>query len=321
MSFRTQLIFLEEYNIHEQINKDVFFTNLKIVEKRTGKFHILKVFEKEIPQLRNFLQKISCFIKISHPSIYRIEKMSAMNSKLPILSPTPKNHLEKPLDLSGLLLITPYYKNGTLLSATKEYLETNGQNNTKMNPTIRSKIIFGIATAMKTIHECGFINGYLNLNSIYLNDDFEPKIVISDYKTSLSDLNFCNLNEDSIFFAPEIFTDDEFDPRNVDIYSFAIVLYKMFTNEFSMPKKCRSVQKILYNLSIGLRPLKPKNIPDCYWELIYSCWNAEPIERPNFDEIIQILHDDKFAIEEFGMKTDIEQLHEYQKRITQKIDF
>lgn len=47
-----------------------------------------------------------------------------------------------------------------------------------------------------------------------------------------------------------------------------------------------------------------KNMPDCYWELICSYWKAEPRERPNFDEVVQFLYD-KFAIEKFGMKTDI----------------
>ena len=39
-----------------------------------------------------------------------------------------------------------------------------------------------------------------------------------------------------------------------------------------------------------------------------------------FDEIIELLRDDKFAINEFGMKTDLDDLHEYQKRCDADID-
>lgn len=38
-------------------------------------------------------------------------------------------------------------------------------------------------------------------------------------------------------------------------------------------------------------------------------------ERPTFDDILDVLKDDKYAIEEFGMKTDINELHEYRRRI------
>ena len=43
--------------------------------------------------------------------------------------------------------------------------------------------------------------------------------------------------------------------------------------------------------------------------------SLNPRERPSFEEIVELLKDDKFALEEFGMKTNLNELHEYQKRI------
>ena len=74
------------------------------------------------------------------------------------------------------LTITKYCKNGNLSNATNEYLDSNRQNRQKMNPTIRSKIIFGIASAMNFICKHNFIHGNLKLESVYLDDNFEPKI-------------------------------------------------------------------------------------------------------------------------------------------------
>lgn len=65
----------------------------------------------------------------------------------------------------------------------------------------------------------------------------------------------------------------------------------------------------------GLRPMRPDQIPDPYWELIEKCWKHNPDERPTFEEITEELKNDKYAIEEFGMKTDLDKLHEYQERI------
>ena len=65
----------------------------------------------------------------------------------------------------------------------------------------------------------------------------------------------------------------------------------------------------------GLRPKKPEECPDVYWELIQDCWKQLPSERLTFDQIIEKLKDDKYALEEYGVKTDLDQLHEYQERI------
>ena len=43
----------------------------------------------------------------------------------------------------------------------------------------------------------------------------------------------------------------------------------------------------------------------------------DPKERLTFDEITEILKDDKYAINEFGMQTNLDELHEYQNRIDQ----
>lgn len=58
-------------------------------------------------------------------------------------------------------------------------------------------------------------------------------------------------------------------------------------------------------------------MPDCYWELVCNCWKNSHEDRPSFDEIIEMLMDEKFALEEFGMKTDIYELREYQNRVYQ----
>ena len=53
----------------------------------------------------------------------------------------------------------------------------------------------------------------------------------------------------------------------------------------------------------GDRPARKENIPDVYWELIQQCWKQDPNDRLTFDEIVEILRNDKYALEEFGMRT------------------
>lgn len=65
----------------------------------------------------------------------------------------------------------------------------------------------------------------------------------------------------------------------------------------------------------GKRPIKPEIMPDCYWELIQKCWYQNDSNRPTFDEIVEEFKYDKFAIEEFGVKTNLDELHEYQRKV------
>lgn len=90
----------------------------------------------------------------------------------------------------------------------------------------------------------------------------------------------------------------------------------MFTNKIEYdhgPIRYRST--VIRGVCRGKRFKRPKNLPDQYWELIERCWDDVPLHRPTFDEIVEELKNDKYAIEEYGMKTNLDELHEYQKRI------
>lgn len=106
---------------------------------------------------------------------------------------------------------------------------------------------------------------------------------------------------------------------SIDPYAF--FLYSMFTGnfyekEFPFGKKVSKI-KYFQNILDGLRLSHVPETPDVYWELIEKIWNPclDPSERPSFKEITEILKDDHFALNEFGMKTDLNELHAYQKRI------
>ena len=92
--------------------------------------------------------------------------------------------------------------------------------------------------------------------------------------------------------------------------------YCLFSNEIKFENKIiRSHQRFMSTIGKGFRPDKIENIPENYQELIQKCWKQDPNERPTFDEIVEILKNDNFALEEFGMKTDMDELHRYQEKI------
>lgn len=197
------------------------------------------------------------------------------------------------------------------------YIRTKGKDeNNILNPTIRSKIIFGIATILKTMHEKNVLFNNLKLDKIGLDDNFEPKLLHDLYTEIIKDSTSNNFYGTPLYMAPEKFLSDSNISFPVDVYSFGVMLYNMFESGFRIGKIPINTKTMLVRkITKGERFDKPKIIPEPYWELINKCWNQNPDERPTFPEIVEILKSDKFAIEEFGLKTNLDELHEYQNRI------
>lgn len=302
----------EHYFIFENLDENECLCRKKAIDKKTGKFVALSAFkiiqleEEEEESLNMFKNRFHKYIKVvftkKHPAILKMKKYGyGFDNSI------------------NFFTISKFYKNGNIAASTKEYLDTNGQNKDKMNPLIRSKIIFGVASAMKYLHQLNCINENLTLENIILDDNFEPKIrdfSLYHYYGSPK----CNLNESNyIYIAPELLKGSEFYTCLVDVYSFAFVIYKMFSNVVtfadSNSSQFSSIQ-YLDRIKNGERPIKPDLMPDCYWDLVTACFDEDFDNRPSFAEIVDFLKFDKFAIEEFGMKTDMEKFREYKKRIS-----
>ena len=329
------LVELEDYTIQEQIGKGGFGVVFRATDKKTGKDVALKIImtadnlktkkdqesllrEVIVPRLLKLpgiVQLVGFRFPLTPDVKEEILKKDPNALKLPITDKGKKNVV----DLSGALIITELMKNGSTNTLVSEYLKSDGKKNDKINPTVRSKIIFGVAATMKRVHKSNIIHRDLKLENVFLDDDLEPRI--ADFglaKVMTTDVQMTMAIGTPYAMAPEIFMDGEEDYGiSVDVYAFAFLIYMMFSNtiQFADKKAIKSPQQFMMKIGRGHRPRRPDSIPDPYWELVQNCWKQHPPERPTFEEITEVLKDDKFAIEEFGMKTDLDKLHEYQERI------
>lgn len=76
-------------------------------------------------------------------------------------------HLKKPQFLLN---------NGVVDSLKLKYLESNGINCEKMNPTIHSKIIFGVECTMKQLHKRNISHVKLKPSNVFLDENLDPII-------------------------------------------------------------------------------------------------------------------------------------------------
>ena len=306
---------LDDYEIGKSLASNVH----EAIDKKTGQKVVIKSFDDSTTEYSTYIFNAYTLTNIGIPGVAKIH---CYLDKTFINQDKEEEEEEENINgmkIFGYTVIKDYMKNGNLYDNTLNYLKYKGQQDmTNMNPTIRSKIIFGIAAIMKKIHKLGMIHQHLSMQNILLDDNYEP--VISSfgrcgskvaYQTDYSiHLAMRQHTDDDYFIPPEIFSDDGATTSS-DVYSYAMIVYMMFAGK----KNTRGKHMIIHNAIKGKRYERLDVIPDHYWNLIEVCWDQNPEYRPSFDEIIDHLKDDIFAINEFGMKTNLDELHEYQDRI------
>jgi serine/threonine protein kinase len=181
------------------------------------------------------------------------------------------------------LLVMPFPANGSLA-------EVLSQTAPVLDATRKSKIIFGIVAGMAHVHARGVLHRDLKVENILLDDQFEPIIGDFGLSRSLDDgLNLTSPIGTPIYMAPELFSDDGAYDFAVDVYAFAVTLYRLFAEAKVMddqPSPPAGVQQLRKRVLQGARFVKAPAIPDPIWDVITRCWQADPKARPTFWQLL-----------------------------------
>ena len=140
---------------------------------------------------------------------------------------------------------------------------------------------------------------YLHNNNL-IHQDFHPgNLVLDSYKTlTITDLGLCkpvdqNSQSNNIYgvmpyVAPEVLRGKPY-TKAADIYSFGMNMYFIATGK--QPFADRAHDEILVlNICNGIRPvLNEPEAPKCYIDLMKKCWDSNPENRPNANEIKDLI--------------------------------
>jgi serine/threonine protein kinase len=167
-----------------------------------------------------------------------------------------------------------------------------------------TKIIVGIALAMRFIHSRGIIHRDLKPDNILLDWDWNVRIADFGHSTSPDNRDISSLNGSNAFsswpsvdfcyLAPECY--NHCCLQESDVFSFGLILYELLSGR-PVFEKDRSKESIAAAICVnGERPEIPEFILPSARKLIADCWATKPSRRPSFAEIVDRLVEMKFQL-------------------------
>ena len=236
---------------------------------------VLNSLENNTLLLRSLKTEITTLSILQHPSILRLVGYTR----------------EQPF-----CLVTELMTNGSLA----DFLVKRPN---ELSPTDRTIIAIDVARGMQYIHEKTLIHRDLKSFNIFLDGNKRAKIGdfglvrVKSYEPSTGMIGTPQ------WMAPEVMMCSPTYNQKVDVYSYAIVMWELLTNE--KPYSKIPIQQLpTMIVKDNFRPTIPENTPPKLRDLIVNCWDADPVKRPTFAQILQMLEEKEYHF----LGTDEEEL-------------
>ncbi|KAK8880727.1 hypothetical protein M9Y10_003414 [Tritrichomonas musculus] len=259
---------MKDYEIIGEIGSGGGGRVLKVINKNNKKIYALKVMnvakssEDNIQSLRHFMHEYEIMGMLNHPNILKAYGIFLSNEKIP-----PSILLEFcPLNLNDAISKNIFTKIDLVCT------------------------IYQIALAMKYIHFQKIIHRDLKPSNILIARDGTVKICdfgIAKLMTAEQQLTTCGIGTQK-FMAPEIINEEDYDEK-VDVYSFGVLVF-VILNDGKLP-----IIKI-GDICRGKKAEMPETFTEFAKQLINSCWNYDPKDRPDFNHILDDMKVHKYAL-------------------------
>ncbi|KAK8889143.1 hypothetical protein M9Y10_033887 [Tritrichomonas musculus] len=169
------------------------------------------------------------------------------------------------------VLISEIHSNGSLAGILD--LERHGCGIKGWDSTKKLINIYGIASAMKYLHNKNILHRDLKPDNVLLDEYLYPKL--SDFGLSKEYFGKVIENCSDIlgtppYISPEIWKKSDYTKAS-DVYAFAMIVFEIMTNE-EPAMQFRLPETICYH--VAFKKYRPKfnvPIPQCYKDLIEKC--------------------------------------------------
>ncbi|RHZ80945.1 hypothetical protein Glove_130g8 [Diversispora epigaea] len=260
-------------------NYDVFKDLDYIGRGGFGSIDSATLIDEKIPKMRVALKSIVVSVDDIKLFLMQHSKVGSHENIIDFYGVSQKD-----LNSNEYILVLEYANGGTL----RDYLESNFKN---LEWSDKLNFAKQIAKAIKHLHSHDVIHRDLHPENILIHNNI---IKISDFGLAklISDpsITLLSLAGSIEYSDPMLLIEwDKFKRTKAsDLYSFGILLW-----EISSGKKPYNQYKTHFekknHIVKGNRETPVKGTPQDYINIYQDCWKQEPNQRPNIDEVMQVL--------------------------------
>ncbi|XP_078160238.1 serine/threonine-protein kinase 52-like [Carex rostrata] len=231
----------------------------------------------------SFCKEVAVWHKLDHPNVTQFVGASMVPSDLRIPSDKGKAQYSS-IPTRAVCVVLEFLSGGTL----KQYLI---KNRTKKLPfDVFLQLALDLARGLEYLHSKKIVHRDVKTENMLL--DKQKNLKIADFGVARVEAQNANdmTGETGTlgYMAPEVLDGKPYN-RKCDVYSFAICLWEMFC--------CKMPYRDIHSFSElstgvvrqGLRPKIPRRCPTKLAKIMKRCWDANPDNRPEMDEVVQKL--------------------------------
>ncbi|EXX56507.1 Cdc15p [Rhizophagus irregularis DAOM 197198w] len=190
-------------------------------------------------------------------------------------------------ELDDYILVMQYAKGGDLHNWLQRNFTRITWNKKKL------AILWQISEGLETIHKAEFIHRDFHSGNILSSLIDERRYFGKRNQWQIGDLglsqpaNKPSLNNEIYgvipYIAPEIFKGSAFSKES-DVYCVGMIMWELTTGCKPFANVEHDIQ-LVYKILDGERPEITEDTPECYANLMKSCWDSDPEKRPTITEI------------------------------------
>ncbi|RIA83759.1 hypothetical protein C1645_833312 [Glomus cerebriforme] len=248
--------------------------NEKIYIRNQNEIVALKCLDNSQNKIDEFLDEVKAYS--SNPYSYNILKIYGISQNA---------------DTKDYIMVLQYAKCGNF----NDWIYYNYKD---FNWKCKIIVLNNISKGLKEIHQKQMVHRDFHIGNILFNNHIEnSSFTYMDITTLISDMGLCgnvdNIDKTKIYgvmpyVAPEVLRGKPY-TQAADIYSFGMIMYFVATGRQPFANYAHN-ELLALDICKGRKPeINEPEAPKCYIDLMNKCLDLNPNNRPNVNEIVELI--------------------------------